>query len=131
MDGQSDGSENAGENEEPDDPDNAVILGEKYPVDATTELILNSKGLTDKDVVQIGKLVNLTELQIENNNITDISPLANLTALNELSIPYNKVSDVSVLEKLPAIKSLDIDHNDISDEDIEKLKEQLPDCYFK
>lgn len=93
-------------------PDNAntdsvTIKGETYDI-ATTELDLHDSEITDEDVKQIGKLTNLTDLDLRNNQISDISPLAGLTNLTELRL-YN---------------------NQISDSDQKWLREKLPDCLF-
>ena len=42
-------------------------------------------------------LIHLTELNLDGNNIADISPLAELTSLTQLRLGHNSISDLSPL----------------------------------
>ena len=57
----------------------------------------------------------LTDLELNNNQIVDISPLANLTALSTLNLDFNKIVDISHLRNLTALSTLNLDFNKIVD----------------
>ncbi|EGJ6232919.1 LPXTG cell wall anchor domain-containing protein [Listeria monocytogenes] len=60
-------------------------------------------------------LTNLGFLDLEDNQISDISPLSNLTNLSNLWIDNNQISDISPLSNLTNLSSLDLNNNQISD----------------
>ena len=61
-----------------------TILGVEYDIATTTKLELGDTNITNDDVLQIGKLVNLIRLVLSGNQISVIIPLANLTKLTYL-----------------------------------------------
>ena len=68
-----------------------------------------------KEDIYESDLENITELYLENNNISDISCLSNFSNLEILSIENNHISDISALSGLSNLKLLDIINNRISD----------------
>ncbi len=92
-----------------------TILGMDYDIATTTELSLSKSGVTDKEMIEIGKLVNLTRLYLYNNQITDISPVANLTKLEDLYLGANEISDISALTNLTNLYDVHMNANQISD----------------
>ena len=102
---------------------------------------INVAGKGISDITGLEFATNLRELDIRNNPITDLRPLANLTTLErlyfsdlfpntptldlrplanlinleELSLENSKVSDISPLARLKKLQILDLSHNDISD----------------
>jgi len=58
---------------------------------------------------------NLTWLDLWNNQISDISPLAILTSLTSLDLWYNQISDISPLAGLTGLTKLWLNLNRISD----------------
>ena len=58
---------------------------------------------------------NLTELWLQHNEISDLSPLAHLKNLETLVLPFNLISDVSPLANLENLTKLVITDNQISD----------------
>ncbi|HOT40807.1 MAG TPA: leucine-rich repeat domain-containing protein, partial [Candidatus Syntrophosphaera thermopropionivorans] len=60
-------------------------------------------------------LTNLQELYLNNNQISDLSPLAGLTNLKRLYLSSNQISDLSPLMGLNNLKWLHLDNNQISD----------------
>ena len=96
-----------------------TVLGEKYLAATTTQLDLSGKGITDaqlKELVpEIKKLTNLNELLLDQNLISDITPLSELTNLQGLSLFYNQIKDISPLAKLTRLEYLNVDSNQISD----------------
>ncbi len=97
-------------------------------VKSLTRLDLPSTGLTD--ISPLSSLVNLQHLNLNFNSISDITPLASLENLQFLDLMGNPISDITPLLSLKNLKTLYIgglDYN-ISDEDMERLREALPDC---
>ena len=60
-------------------------------------------------------LTNLTSLNLEDNDITDLSPLAGLTNLTWLNLWDNRIWDISALEDLTNLESLFLGNNLILD----------------
>jgi hypothetical protein len=60
-------------------------------------------------------LTNLTELSLEQNQISDIKPLSNLTNLTELFLGGNLISDIKPLSNLTNLTTLHLSENKISD----------------
>ena len=102
---------------------------------------INVAGKGISDITGLEFATNLRELDLSQNPITDLHPLANLTTLErlylsdvspntptldlrplvtlinlkELSLKNSKVSDISLLARLTELRSLDLSHNHISD----------------
>ena len=66
------------------------------------------------DLTGLEFAADLTELFLDRNNVSDLSPLRNLTNLTLLSLNFNKrVSDLSPLSNLP-LRSLSLENNDLT-----------------
>jgi len=76
---------------------------------------LDLQGNNISDISPLAGLANLQGLDLNDNNISDISPLAGLTNLEWLVFTDNNISDISPLAGLTSLKSLDLVHNNISD----------------
>ena len=83
------------------------------------------------DISALKNLTNLTKLSLHHNNITDISALKNLINLEELTISGNQVTNVEILKNFKNLTRLDIFGNQISDNQIEELKNALPNCLIR
>lgn len=57
---------------------------------------------------------NLNTLDLDNNLITDVSPLSSLTKLEELWLRKNSISDISALKSLTSLQRLGLDKNELS-----------------
>jgi internalin A len=57
----------------------------------------------------------LTDLDLYNNRISDISPLAALLSLWKLSLGANQISDIGPLAGLTSVTSFYVEANQISD----------------
>ena len=68
-----------------------------------------------KDVTPLASLTNLTLLFLDRNQIEDITPLANLTNLTELWIEQNQIKDVTSLANLTNLRWLGLSENQIED----------------
>ena len=71
------------------------------------------------EVSELSPLEDLTRLTVldlhRNKKISDISPLKNLTNLSHLTLRGNRISDMSPLEDLKVLTFLHIGYNDIID----------------
>ena len=47
--------------------------------------------------------------QLDNNKLTDVSPLAGLTELTVLHLHFNKITDVKPLRNLTKLKNMDME----------------------
>lgn len=77
-----------------------------------TELDLSDKGI--KDISALAYFKNLQQLQLEMNQLTDISPLQGLTNLERLYLGGNQISDISLLRGLTNLIDLSLDNNPIN-----------------
>ena len=96
----------------PDDvPLTQAYMGQLTRLDASNRQIVTFTGLEHA--------VNLTELNLARNNISDLEPivnlLANLTQLTELNLYNNRIVDVSPLASLTSLEVLDIRVNPVTD----------------
>jgi Leucine-rich repeat (LRR) protein len=67
----------------------------------------------------------LEELDLSDNQITDISPLSNSITLKELNIPFNQITDISALESCAQLCMVQLTGNPLSQKSlqvIEKLR---------
>ncbi|MDK0553985.1 leucine-rich repeat domain-containing protein [Clostridium perfringens] len=85
-----------------------------------TSLIYNDKNGSRinpiSDLTGLEHCTNLTELNLDSNNIKDISKLSKLTKLNSLMLGWNRgITDISPLSGLTYLKTLDLEDNQISD----------------
>src|SRR4028119_865754 len=80
----------------------------------TVEVLLRQAGTTECDAAD-RTLSSLTELDLENYQISDIKPLASLTNLTELDLNYNQISDIKPLASLTNLTLLNLADNQISD----------------
>lgn len=85
--------------------------------------------LSDNEISDISPLSGLTglvQLDLSNCEISDISPLTGLVNLEKLFLSGNQISDVSVLAGLTGLTNLDLKNNPISAEQIAELRTALP-----
>ena len=93
------------------------------------DLDLSNNQITD--ISPLAGLTNLTNfglLNLGRNKISDLSPLAGLTNLERLNLSYNQISDLSPLKGLTNLKSLDLSGNPIPEDQKAMLKKALPHC---
>ena len=87
-----------------------------YALDKVTSLDLSSRGLTDNDLLNIADVFhNLTSLTIDNNNISNLSPISNLKYLSNLSFSHNNVTDITPLCRKNALYYINLSYNNIPD----------------
>ena len=95
-------------------PATITIKGTEYST-RLTSLTLNNMGLNDDDIKDLKYMVNLTELHMYQNHVTDITPLKGLTSLKTLSLFNNDITDISPLAGLIGLETLYLRGNNISD----------------
>jgi Leucine-rich repeat (LRR) protein len=91
-----------------------TIKGTEYSTNLKS-LDLEHMQLTGTDIEPLAYMTDLTWLNLENNQISDISALTKLTKLSYLSLSGNQISDISALEGLTELWFLNLSRNQISD----------------
>ncbi|MCP5102031.1 MAG: leucine-rich repeat domain-containing protein, partial [bacterium] len=84
-------------------------------------LDLNSNQIDD--ITALSELKNIQLLNLSNNQITDITPLKGLKNIESLRLYKNQITDITPLMGLKSIQWLSLNHNQISD--ITHLKELI------
>ena len=93
-----------------------VLIGDtQYDIKTTTELDLSGKGIRSGRLNDIGKLTELTKLNLSDNEITDLNFLTPLTKLVSLDLSNNQITDISPLSGLTSLHTLHLDNNAIKD----------------
>ncbi len=67
------------------------------------------------DISRVATLTNLTDLNLANNMVSDLSPVAGLINLTNLNLAKNAISNISPVSGLPNLTALAIDINTVSD----------------
>ena len=85
--------------------------------DAEMATLMNLEGgrADIHDLTGLEFAINLAELHLRNNQLSDLSPLAGLTKLKWLNISESGVTDLSPLAGLINLEDLDISDNQLSD----------------
>ncbi len=84
----------------------------KSEMEAINYLIVNyGDGTSVNDLIGLEYAINLEELNIYSEQITDITVIGNLTNLNKLTLFGNKVTDISAIKKLTNLQSLELSVN--------------------
>ena len=83
--------------------------------DMATLTDLNVENMGIRDITGLEFAINLKVLQIRGNMITDIAAVTGLSQLGYLGIANNKIPDISPITQLTNISSLEIYANEISD----------------
>ncbi len=78
-----------------------------------TQLDLDNNQIAD--ISPLSALTNLTQLSFYQNQIADISPLNSLTNLTQLNLNYNQIADISPLNSLTNLTQLNLNYNQIAD----------------
>ena len=76
---------------------------------------LELEGNDIKDLSGLEHATDLTTLDLSNNNITDITSLQNLTELTILNLKGNNIINITVLQGLTQLTTLDLSNNNITD----------------
>ncbi|CAL5994864.1 leucine-rich_repeat domain-containing protein [Hexamita inflata] len=81
-------------------------------VQGTKQFIFYKRGIQYFHLVSF--LTNLTELQLQNNKISDISSISKLKNLKKLELNNNFIEDISALQSLPDLIYLDLCRNKLT-----------------
>ena len=94
-----------------------TITMTKTNVESVTNIDFNNSNDTDASlkITGIENFINLTDLNLGSNNISDISALSGLTNLTFLNLSSNNISDISALTGLTNLTRLNLGSNNISD----------------
>ena len=87
------------------------FIGENFPMLYNINLTQNNIS----DLSGFEKFQALTELRLDYNEITDISPLSNLKTLNSIYLNHNKITNISPLSDLQALQFVFLNQNEITD----------------
>ena len=71
----------------------------------------------------ISHMVNLRELALYNQNISDLTPLKELTYLETLGLGSNYIADISPLQELVGLRTLNISDNELKNDDLQVVRE--------
>ena len=80
------------------------------------------------DVSPLAACTALERLYLNNTPVSDLSPLAACTALKSLYLVNTPVSDVSPLAACKSLEWLDLDKTPVAEEQVEMLHEALSNC---
>ncbi len=79
-------------------------------------LTLRNNGLDSSNITEyLPGMTSLINLEISNNNMTDICSLAGLTQLKKLTLSGNGISDINALVNLVNLEEIDLGFNNIAD----------------
>ena len=91
---------------------------EDYEIDWIDEnlekAIRNAIEIEDRAILY-SDVKDITELDLSNNSIHDISALINMPNLKSLDLSWNYIKDISALIDLPELTTLDLTNNHLSD----------------
>lgn len=93
-------------------PKEVTLGGKTFSTDVTE---LNLGNLRLEDISALASCTKLKKLDLRDNKITDLSPLVELQELEWLCIWNNEVEDINPLLSLQKLRYLDADGNKISD----------------
>ena len=80
------------------------------------------------DLSPLADLKNLQRLVLYDTPVSDLSPLAELKNLRYLDLSSTQVSDLSPLAELKSLEQLHLNNTPVSDEQVQKLRQALPNC---
>ncbi|MDE5587101.1 MAG: leucine-rich repeat domain-containing protein, partial [Bacilli bacterium] len=78
-----------------------------------TQLNLNNSNISEINGIE--KFTALTDLNISNNNISNIQSLSSLSSLNKLSAYGNSITDLSPISNLNGLQYLNVSKNKLTD----------------
>lgn len=134
--------------EEPPQP--AAIFPDKALEEAVRAVVFekrfNQEPITKEDVANIPHVIGrgkgiksleglqhckaLMKIDLENNQISDLTPIADLTRLISVSFAGNQIQDLKPLEKLTAVQLLDLSRNQVQTLDSLKGMSNLRDLWI-
>ena len=99
------------------------------PLSSLTDLtILYLSRTPISDISPLSLLTDLNWLELDDTQINDISPLSSLTKLTYLDLIGIKIYDITPLKSLKNLKTLKVNSNSLTQDQIDELKDALPNC---
>lgn len=80
-----------------------------------TQFSCQGQDLSQTNLEELGKLVSLETLTIQDSRLSDLSPLTQLKNLKHLNLAFNEIGDISALSHLTNLEYLDLSFNQIND----------------
>ncbi|MBO5248931.1 MAG: leucine-rich repeat domain-containing protein [Clostridia bacterium] len=74
-------------------------------------LSLDGCNLSDEQFKQVGNIIWLTSLSVQNNQLTTLAPVSSMLSLTHLDASGNQIKAVPTLTRLSALRSLDLSGN--------------------
>jgi len=106
-----------------------TIVGTTYPLD-TEYLDLSGAMLTDQDIEPLSYLTNLRTINLDDNQITDLSVLEYATKMESVTFKNNRVSDIGFVEYMDNLTVIIGENNCVSDLSPLADKVHLTDVFF-
>ncbi|CAL6014954.1 Conserved_hypothetical protein [Hexamita inflata] len=78
----------------------------------TIQFIFNGRKIEYFHLISF--LINLTQINLQNNQISDISTITKLKNLRELYLSSNNIEDISAIQSLPNLTYLDLQSNQLT-----------------
>jgi Leucine-rich repeat (LRR) protein len=78
-----------------------------------TQIYLDNNLISD--LTPLAAMTSLPRVQLANNNVSDLSPLSGLTAVTYLAISSNPVPDATIVNSMPALTTFWANSTGISD----------------
>ncbi len=92
-----------------------TIQGTEYSTDLM-QLELMGLGLTDEDILDLKYMINLRYLNLDNNDLTDLSPVSGLTDLEQINVNNNPdLTDLSPLSGLTELRTVNFQGCNVED----------------
>ena len=92
-----------------------TIQGTEYSTDLM-QLELMGLGLTDGDILDLKYMINLRYLNLDNNDLTDLSPVSGLTDLEQINVNNNPdLTDLSPLAGLTELRYVNFNGSPVAD----------------
>lgn len=101
--------------------ENAVRSALHHPLGGLTQAnllelrTLDARGLSIRDISGLEFATNLTWLDLDTNEITNLMPLANLINITYLNLDSNQITDITPLAGLRNLNGLSLFDNQIAD----------------
>lgn len=94
------------------------------------KLYFDYNKLLNLPAVEVMKSMNLTELSLRGNEISDISSLAGCTSLSHLDLGQTEVYDISPILTLHNLKTLSLEGTPIAIPQYEVFREKFSNCFI-
>jgi hypothetical protein len=100
-----------------------VVLGDRVAE-------VGARGRPFRSCPDVLTFTNLQSLDLDDTHIRDLTPLSELEHLSilRISVPRTLVDDLTPLVDLKCLRYLDVSGTRVNKEQVEALKEALPDC---